>query len=435
MKVILYSPQTSQRLNYIIDFFDAHIFGEPVIITTDINEFKNTDAIKINYSAAEINENEIQISPHTLLFEEGIQLQLIECFEWKNIKAFFKTEGDIPFDIFAASFYLLTRYEEYLPYEEDEYGRYAHDNSLAFKENFLHLPLVNLWIQELIKLIQQNRTFNLQPSAFNFIPTYDIDIAYRYLHYSVFRTLGGYYKEIFTGKWELLKERDNVFSGFQKDPFDTYDWLASLNNQFNLNPVYFFLLAQKRKWYDKNISPHNRAMQKLIQRHTSKYTVGIHPSWQSVDDKTILHQEISLLEKISGKKITRSRQHYIRMSFPETYKRLLNEGITHEYSMGYGSINGFRASVASQFFWYDLGREEKTSLVIHPFCYMEANSCFEQHYSAEQAAHELRGYHNVVKSVNGELVTIFHNHFLTKQEQWLPWRKMYHDFLQENFAE
>src|SRR6476646_5300013 len=151
MKAILYSQQINSRLSYIVDFFSAKITGEPIIITNDIDEFKNADAIKINYSSTEIDENEIQISPHTLLFEEGIQLQLIECFEWNRLKVFFKTEGHIPFDIFAASFYLLTRYEEYLPHEEDEYGRYAHVNSLAFKENFICLPLVNLWIEEIIK--------------------------------------------------------------------------------------------------------------------------------------------------------------------------------------------------------------------------------------------------------------------------------------------
>src|SRR6266487_5834059 len=154
MKVILYSPQTSARLNYIIDFFSTQISGEPTIITTDIVKFKNADAVKINYSATATGENEIQISPHTLLFEKGIVHRLVECFEWKGLKAFFKTEGNIPFDIFAASFYLLTRYEEYLPHKEDEYGRFAHTNSLAFKENFLHLPLVNLWMKEFVKLLQ-----------------------------------------------------------------------------------------------------------------------------------------------------------------------------------------------------------------------------------------------------------------------------------------
>ena len=122
------------------------------------------------------------------------------------------------------------------------------------------------------------------------------------------------------------------------------------------------------------------------------------------------------------------------MSFSETYRRLIGENITDDYSMGYGSINGFRASAASPFYWYDLKNEEKTSLLIHPFCYMEANSYFEQHLNAEQAAQELQDYHDVVRSVNGELITIFHNHFITEQKQWLPWRKMYVEFLQKNFS-
>src|SRR5207247_9575613 len=98
--------------------------------TINIVKIKNNDIIKINYSTTAVEVNEIQISPHTLLFENGIVHRLVECFEWKGLKAFFKTEGDIPFDIFAASFYLLTRYEEYLPHKEDEYGRFAHTNSL-----------------------------------------------------------------------------------------------------------------------------------------------------------------------------------------------------------------------------------------------------------------------------------------------------------------
>ena len=83
----------------------------------------------------------------SLLFENKITEQSIECFEVNGNKAFFKTEGDFPFDIFAASFYLFSRYEEYLPHQKDMYGRYAHENSLAFKESFLDQPLINIWLQ------------------------------------------------------------------------------------------------------------------------------------------------------------------------------------------------------------------------------------------------------------------------------------------------
>ena len=40
------------------------------------------------------------------------------------------------FDVFSASFYLVSRYEEYLPYVKDMYERFQAENSLAYKHNF-----------------------------------------------------------------------------------------------------------------------------------------------------------------------------------------------------------------------------------------------------------------------------------------------------------
>jgi hypothetical protein len=52
---------------------------------------------------------------------------------------------------------------------------------------------------------------------------------------------------------------------------------------------------------------------------------------------------------------------------PETFRHLLDTGIQEDFSMGYGSINGFRASVASPFYWYDLEKEQTTYLLLYPF--------------------------------------------------------------------
>ena len=40
-------------------------------------------------------------------------------------------------------------------HKKDEYNRYAHTNSLAYKENFLQTPIINIWMQELKKSLQQ----------------------------------------------------------------------------------------------------------------------------------------------------------------------------------------------------------------------------------------------------------------------------------------
>ena len=103
--------------------------------------------------------------------------------------------------------------------------------------------------------------------------------------------------------------------------------------------------------------------------------------------------------------------------------------------MGYGSINGFRASVASSFYWYDLEKEEKTDLQLHPFCFMDANSFFEQNFTPQQALEEMLQYFNVVKLLNGQMITIWHNTFLGTHKRFAGWREVYEEFLRKIYYE
>jgi len=201
-----------------------------------------------------------------------------------------------------------------------------------------------------------------------------------------------------------------------------------LHQRYNINPVYFFLVAQKSYSYDKNILPVKKRLQELIKQHAKKYSVGIHPSWQSGDDVVLLKSEKLFLETVINKPVTVSRQHYIRFNLPDGYRRLRDNGITDDHSMGYGSINGFRASVASSFFWYDLLNEEPTSLRIHPFCYMEANSFYEQKYSPEQGFEEMLHYYNICKQTGGTYISLWHNHMLGSNKLYEGWSEVYEQF-------
>lgn len=425
MQLLIYTPRITPRIEYIFSTL-LHAIGVQKFQTTqDVAFFNKSIDFKINYSSTLVDENILWIEPVTLLFEREIKEQKIDLFKWNETKAFFKTaNGDLPFDIFAASFYLITRYEEYLPYKPDMYGRYAHENSIAFKEGFLNLPLVNIWLQQLTaELLKKFPFLNLSPSAFNLLPTYDIDIACSYLHKGWLRNAGGLIRSMVNGEWAIARQRIKVLSGIEKDPFDSYEWLDELHKKHQLRPIYFFLLAQQNKDYDKNILPGKKALQKLIRDHSSKYTVAIHPSWQSGDKPELLKEEIEILEKIIRKKINKSRQHYIRMTLPYTYRRLISAGITEDYSMGYGSINGFRASYCLPYKWYDLQKEEPTSLTIYPFCFMDANSYYEQHYTAQEALKEMEYYHKITKEVSGLLITIWHNHFLGTDKMFDGWRE------------
>ena len=432
--LLLYSSQISARLQYIAGTLLRDINGIEVVFTNNEDEFRNYDGAKINYSDHFITEEEFSIIPASdILFEQNIKQQEVAVGSNKNYSILFPSvNGDLSFDIFAASFFLLSRYEEYLPHKKDEYGRFAHTESIAFKEGFLNLPLINIWVEELKKTLQSRFPFLLFGlKKFRFIPTYDIDIAFSYLHKGVTRNAGGAMRSILKGELDAVKERLDVITKKKDDPFDTYEWLYALHLKYHLRPYYFFLLAGSPGLYDKNIDPTNPEMKELIKYHAAGYNVGIHPSWQSGDNKALLTEEIKTLENIIERNVVNSRQHYIRLSLPDTYRELVALGIHNEFSMGYGSINGFRASAASPFYWYDLAAEQKTSLLIYPFCFMDANSYYEQKLTPYQAFNEIRHYHDVIKKVDGTMITIWHNNFFGTDKMFEGWKEVYELFLEE----
>lgn len=334
--------------------------------------------------------------------------------------------------IFLRRLFLLSRYEEYLPFEADKYGRYPHADSLAWKEGFLHLPLINIWINDLkVSLLNKFPGLHFSNLPFKHLPTYDIDIAWSYINKGYYRNTGGMLKSVLKGNWKRLKQRIEVLSGVKKDPFDAYDWLNKLHLQCGIKAYYFFLLAFKQRSFDKNISPFNNALHRLVKSHADNYYIGIHPSWHSAESEDILKKEIKLLEYMAGRKIMHSRQHYLRFTLPASYQKLVRSGISKDYSMGYGGINGFRASVASSFYWYDLQKEEKSNLLIYPFCFMDSCAYYEQKLTPLQACEQLVSYHQTIKKINGLMITIWHNHFLGTAAEFAGWREVYELFLKE----
>jgi hypothetical protein len=418
--LLIYTDQQSTRLAYII----STLFQGQADITYDLAHFKDYTGLRINYSSTEIIGVNCHIHPHGILIEHDIKPQIINIFEWKNKPAFFETSGSIPFDLFAASFYLITRYEEWLPHQKDQYGRYLPEQSLAYQNGFLQFPLVNYWLAELTKELNIDIAYH-----FSLKPSYDIDIAYSYLHHLSTRNIFGYFKDLLNFKFSQLAERLQVLAGVQKDPYDIYDWLHLLHESLKLKPLYFFLVASKRNSLHKNISPGTVAMQALMIEHSKRYTVGLHPSVVQNNTEQTLQKEKKLLENIIEQPVKHSRQHYIHLKFPETYKALVDSGVEADYSMGYPQINGFRASYTKPFNWFNLGTNLPTSLVVYPFCYMDATAIFHEKKTVSEAARTLDQFYALYQQYGGVFIPIFHNNFLTNQPAFIDWRNLYADFL------
>lgn len=423
-EILVYSNKTGPRLEYILNQTFQNHLGCKVEITQDELYFVSSQKKRINYSNKKL-ESDLHIPCNGLLFEQDISEKEINFLMWGELPAFFgMPHADIPFDLLASAFYLISRYEEYLPFEPDVFERFPHHQSCAYQGSFLHLPLVDLWMVHIAGML--NIEFHAA-SQYHFLPTYDIDIAYSYLGKGIRRNIGGFMRDLMKGKWKQCRQRLAVLWAGQKDPYDAYDSLDEMHEVYQLKPIYFLLLSQGGP-LDKNLHPATGAMKKLIIKLKAKYTCGIHPSWQSHSHDDILRSEIRHL----GGKVIHSRQHYIRFNLPDTYRQLLLSGIRMEYSMGYGSINGFRASTSLPFHWFDLKNNASTELMVHPFCFMECNARFEQRQDPLSSLTEMRHYQNVVQSVGGQYIMIWHNFALGQEQEWLEWKNIYFQFIAEH---
>jgi len=324
--IYIYSHTTSSRLAYTLEVLFKTILQVEYKLVDKETFVENSNYPKINYSEEKIGDA-IWIQPHSLLFETDIKPQEIAVTQKEEIPYFFLTNelADFQFDVLASSFYMLSRYEEYLPFSADKHGRFTAQASLAYKANFLEKPVVHLWAKQLRKaLLQQKPNFLFPTHIFTQINTIDVDIAYSFKGKSLQRRLGGCIRSVFTFNGLDIKNRIKYLFG-GKDPYDTYTILKEIQDTSNAEVLYFFQVGEQGA-YDKNLSL-NASMRKLILKVAAYANVGVHPSYQSNENKELVDNEKNALSEILEKPVTKSRQHYLKMSFPDTYENLIVIGI------------------------------------------------------------------------------------------------------------
>ena len=168
--------------------------------------------------------------------------------------------------------------------------------------------------------------------------------------------------------------------------------------------------------------------QNLILKIASKYEVGIHPSYRSNQDVNRLKMEINRLKEMLKPKsiaLKSSRQHFLKLTLPETYRRLLDVGVTHDYTMGYADQIGFRAGVAIPFNWYDIENETVTDLIIHPFQVMDVTLQQYLKLSPNEAIEVVKPVIESIQKFGGTFTTLWHNSSLSETDEWRGWRAVY----------
>jgi hypothetical protein len=428
--LFIYTHKITHRNKYIFNLIFKDILGTDFMLSADEGEFRRYNGAKFSYTNNQLDD-ELHFSSRHLLFESGINEQSISPFDHGGLKVFFATgKGSaLPFDVFSAAFYLVTRYEEYLPHIRDEHDRFDARDSLAYRSGFLQKPVVNIWagwIRDIIAAKFSQVTF--APRSYEFISTIDIDNAYAYREKGFTRSLGGYLKSIARLDYAELAERTRVLLGMQADPYDTYEYQLDMLRRYRFKSIYFFLLGDYGV-NDKNLPVESRKFQSLIKMLGDYALVGIHPSYGSNKDKEQLKKEVERLSKVLHREVTHSRQHFLKLSLPETYRNLIDLDITDDYTMGFASQIGFRASICTVFNFYDLDMELETKLKVHPFAVMEGTLKYYMKVDPENAMNKIRPLIDEVKAVQGTFISLWHNDTLNDKGLWAGWKGVYEEMV------
>lgn len=428
MKLLVYSHKLSNRLKYVVNLFFKDLGKLDVELTMDKTQFDEYEGPKLTYSYR-TRENSLFLKCNDLLFETGIKDHPVRTFPWNNSVAFFETDNtsDVPFDCFAAAFFLVTRYEEYLPHIRDHYDRFDAQMSLAYKNDFLDKALVNRWANYLFDLLEQRfPSLKIERLQYEVKTTIDIDNAYAYLEKGLMRTAGGLAKSLFSFNFKELTERIQVLTGIKKDPYDSYDYQKAMHEKWKIPFIYFFLLADYGV-NDKNIPYHSARFQRLIKSLTDFGIAGIHPSFGSNSNPRKLEKEIERLSGIVNREVKHSRQHFLKLHLPDTYRRLIELGIENDYTMGYAFRPGFRAGIASPYYFYDIDMEMETSLKVHPFAVMEGTIKYYMKLGPESAMEVMRPLVDEVKQVGGTFISLWHNDSISETDLWKGWRGIFEE--------
>lgn len=423
MKILIYIQTESPKLSYTLDHIFGQYFDIQYSVTTSEIEYKSHSGPKLSYGTS-INATSIYCS--TFLdkpYNSSLPINIKESIE-ENPLFVSPQKGKylFNFDLFSAIFYLLSRYEEYLPSEKDKHGRYMSKNSILSKRDLLDPP-IDRWLLILKQKLETSfPNFKIPyKNRFEVIATMDIDHYYDIHHKPWYLKLAKVANSLRKGQLtEFITRISTLLGGM--DQFDQYSTFLELVSK---QKKIFFLHLGKASPFDESKPIDHIAIKKVISKIKGlDCSLGIHPSYLSNSSIDALEDELNQFVEYTSSSATLSRQHFLKLSFPDTYRTLISKGINQDYSLTYADHIGFRAGTAHPFFWFDLKKDCVTDLRILPNALMDVSLQQYMQLTIDESIELIKQLKQTCQEYNAPLIFIWHNISMTDHNPWKGWNKV-----------
>lgn len=333
-------------------------------------------------------------------------------------------------DIFASSFFMLTRWEEHVNIERDIHNRFPLKESFAYKNKFYDTPVVNEYVEILWNMLayldcKQER----KKRKFNIILTHDVDYPL-FSTRNIFKTVGvdlivrKSFSNAYSSFRSIIKGRINSSS----DLFNTFGYLMELSEKYNLKSHFFFMSAKKSK-YDYGYSLKNRFIKNLfVEIKKRGHIIGFHPGYDTYNNYKKWKEELDLLSKFTSQKIVCGRQHFLRFDPFSTWQIWEDNNMEWESSLGYPEKEGFRCGTCFEYSVFNIHKRKKLILKEKPLIAMDGGINYGGKNVSGEIIERALKIKNTIKKFNGDFILLWHNSSFNIPI-WKDGKKIYEEIL------
>ena len=278
-------------------------------------------------------------------------------------------------DLFWNAFVFLSRLEEY---NEETKGNliksYSSKHPRVDKESF-QLPIVNILFSQIEKFIRENHPgleFRVgKPKVIEL--SHDLDYIRKTVQLRLKQTAFNTYNTVksITKPKKFFKSTLKTINFLFKTPsYWCFDYWEELERKNNKKSVFYVYSHSGNKSFASwlidpsyQISNDTKLIDCLKRLIDEGFEIGLHGSYASAFNKTLLENEKMELQKSLGTEVKRTRQHWLNFK-EDTTPYFHNELFEIDSTLAWNDRMGFRAGCASMYRPYDHKNDR-------PFNYME----------------------------------------------------------------
>ncbi|MDY0320120.1 MAG: polysaccharide deacetylase family protein [Arcobacteraceae bacterium] len=335
-------------------------------------------------------------------------------------------------DIFAASFFMLTRWEEYVNKARDLHDRFPVTESLAYKNAFLDRPIVNEYLEELKKmLLKLDDNLKFKEHNYQLVLTHDVDHIKKWDTSKKFiRHLAGdliernSIIEFFRSMIYFIKVKTHIVN----DPYDTFDYFMDISDKLQVKS-HFLFMAKGVTSFDNRYKTNDKQVIELVNKIQRRgHHIGIHPTYNAYNNFEQLKSEINELEKNFDTNISFGREHYLRFEIPTTWQIWDDNNLSWDSTCGYADKEGFRCGVCYEYSVFNILTRKKLKLKEKPLIVMDGSLRIQERMTPLLMKEKILELIKQVKKYNGEFVFLWHNSSFNIKE-WREYNKVYEEVL------